>query len=120
MNNITHFFDVYFKNTVGRRISDHAGSQVVLVGFGFRTEIFQVDIPLVVTFYCYGREPALDCTCRVRAVGGSGKQDDVAMSLPDAFQVSPDHAQTCVFAGGSGIRLQRTAFESGDLAQVSR
>lgn len=80
----------------------------------------QVDITLVVTFYRNGRKTALNRTCRVRTVGRSRQQDDVAMSLPDAFQISPDYAQTCIFAGGSGIWLQRTAFESGNFAQVSR
>ena len=88
--------------------------------FGFSPEIFQVDISFVVTFHRNGRKTALNRPCRVRTVGRGRKQDDVAMSLPDAFQISPDYAQTCIFAGCSGIRLQRTAFESGDLAQVSR
>ena len=120
VNNVAHFFDVHFEDTVGRRIGDHAGSQVVFVGFGFCPEIFQIDITLVVTFYRNSRETALDRTCRVCTMSGSRKQNDVAMSLPNAFQVSPDYAQTCIFAGCSGIRLKCTAFESGDLAQVGR
>ena len=105
VNDVAHFLDVHFEDTVSGWIGDHAGSQVVLVGFGFCTEIFQVDVTLVVTFYRNGRETALDRTCRIRTVGRGRKQDDVAMSLSDAFQVSPDYAQTCIFAGGPGIRL---------------
>ena len=101
MNNITHFFDVYFKNTVGRRISDHAGSQVVFVGFCLGAEVFQVDITVFVAFNSNSRITALDSTGRISSVGRCRKQYDISMSLSDAFEISADDTKSGIFAGGT-------------------
>ena len=98
------------------RIGNHAGSQTLLVLLGFRTEIFQIDIPILVAFNGYGLIPALDSAGRVGSVGGSRKQNDITMALADAFLISTDHTKTRVLASGAGVRLQRTALEARDRA----
>ena len=76
-----------------RRIGNHAGSQTLLVLLGFRTEIFQIDITILVAFNGYGLIPALDSAGRVGSVGGSRKQNDITMALADAFLISTDHTR---------------------------
>ena len=119
VDNVAHFLDVHFKDTVSRRICDHAGSQIILVGFSLCAEVFEVDISFVVTLHRDSREAALDGACRVCPVGGSRKQNDIAMSLSDAFQISADHAQACIFAGRTRIGLERATLEACNFTQVS-
>ena len=116
VNDLAHLLDVHLEDTMRRRIGNHAGSQTLLVLLGFRAEIFQIDITILVAFNGYGLIPALDSTGRVGSVGGSRKQNDITMALADAFLISTDHTKTRVLAGGAGVRLQRTALEACDRA----
>ena len=75
---------------------------------------------MVVAFDGNGCEAALDGARRICPVCRGGEEDDVAVSLSDIFQISADDAQTGVFAGGTGVRLERATREAGDFAQVRR
>ena len=63
VHNVAHLFDVDLKNAVCRRVGNHAGCQVLFVGFCLGTEVLKVDIAVVVAF---NREPtpeAIQCFC---------------------------------------------------------
>ena len=116
VNDFAHLFDVCFKDTVSRRICNHGSCQMILVGFCFRSEVFQVDVTMLVTFHCNSCKAALDCAGRVCSVCRSWQKDNVSFSLTDAFQISMDYTQTCIFSGSTRIRLKCTSLESGDFA----
>ena len=120
VDDFAHFLDVFLEDAVGRGVSNHAGSQIVLVGFCLGAEVLEVDVAVVVAFDGNGCEAALDGARRVCPVCRGGEEDDVAVSLSDIFQISADDAQTGVFACGTGVRLERAAREAGDFAQVRR
>ena len=120
VDDVAHFLDVFLEDAVGRGVSNHAGSQIVLVGFCLGAEVLEVDVAVVVAFDGNGCEAALDGARRICPVCRGGEEDDVAVSLSDIFQISADDAQTGVFAGGTGVRLERAAREAGDFAQVRR
>ena len=97
VDDITNLLDFRFEDTVSRRISNHQGSQFVLVGFSLCTKVFHIHITLFVASTSYGSVTALYSRCRVSSVSRRRNQDLVTMTLADAFLVCTDHTETSVF-----------------------
>mmetsp|Transcript_2252 Transcript_2252/g.3946 ORF Transcript_2252/g.3946 Transcript_2252/m.3946 type:complete len:278 (-) Transcript_2252:875-1708(-) len=118
MDHINDLHNLLLEHSKGTRIRHHERSHVLPVLLYFRTQILQINIPLVVVVHhhhlhsCHGRAR------RIGPVRALGNQADVTMPLSNMLQVILDGEQSCVFASSATVRLGAHGREARDLRQV--
>ena len=80
-------------------------------------QIADVHVPFVVAGDDDDAHAGHDRAGRIGAVRRGRNEDDVAPAVPARLMPGPDHQQTGQLALRSGVRLQRHAWQPGDLAQ---
>ena len=117
VDNAADFHNLRFKDAVRRGIGNHQRSKVVLILFCFGAKVSHIHIALFVAGASHGSETRLNGGCRIGTMRRCRNQHLVAMSLPDAFQVSADNTEPCIFACRTGVGLQADAGKAGDYLQ---
>ena len=117
VNDPADFLDALFKYPVGGRIGNHQCCQPLFVLGGFRLQIVEVDVAMLVAFDDHHLHAGHDCAGRVGAVGGGRNQGNIAVAFTTAFQVSADHHHTGKLSLSPGIGLQRNRGKAGQLAE---
>ena len=82
-----------------------------------RAQIGEIDVAIFQACDRHDLEPGHDRARRIRSVGGSRNEADVAMRLVARSVILANREQSGVFALRSGIRLQRNRGESRDLRE---
>ena len=83
----------------------------------FRAQIGQIDVAIFQARHWHDFESGHDRARRVRAVGGSRDEADVAMRFAARRVVLADREQSGVFALRAGVRLERDRRKAGDLGK---
>ena len=118
MDNPAYLLDFLFKDTVGRRIRNHQRRQFVLVRFRLLPQVVQVDVSVLVARASQWLITRLYGRSRIGAVSRCRNQDQMTVSLSDAFQIAPDDTQSRIFTRSSGIRLERHSRKTRDGLQL--
>ena len=118
MDGLAHTADRHLKNTVGRRIRDHAAGQVVLMLLGLGAPVLDIRITVLITTYHNGNEACLCTRGRVGAMGRSRDEQHVTMGGIVTTVILTYRHQAGIFAGCTGCRLQVAGIKSGDGAQL--
>ena len=114
---VADFHNFRFKDTVCGRVGNHQGGKVILVFFRFGTQVGHIHIALCVAGAGHSGKACLDGRSRVGAVCGCRYQHLIAVSLPDAFQIGADDAESGIFACRTGVGLQADTGKAGNYLQ---
>ena len=117
MDNRADFADGLFKHPVGRWIRHHQGRQPLAVCIGFRPQVRQVDIALVVTGDDDHVQTGHNCAGWIRSMRRGRNEADVSLGLPAHPVVLAHDEEAGVFALRTCIGLQRNPLEAGNFAQ---
>ena len=117
MNDLTDFYDGFFKHTMRRRVGYHESCKRCAVGFCFYFQIRYIHVPLIITGYGYNGVATHGRTGRIGAEGAGRNEAHVAMPFTPRLMVGPNHEEARVLTLGAGIRLQRDAREARDLGE---
>ena len=88
MNDVAHFPDLDFEDTVCRGIGNHVGSEIVTMCFYFFPQIFHIDGPFHIRRHSHRVKTGLHCAGRIGSVCRSRDKHYLAMSLANALQVT--------------------------------
>ena len=114
MDDLADFHDVRLEDAVCGRIGNHQCGQVIAVLFGLATQVFHIHVAPVVAGTSDRRESGLYGTGRIGSVGTGRDEHLVAVSLANAFQISPDGTQTGIFACRTRVGLEADTGKTGD------
>ena len=107
----------FFKHAVSTRICDHQTRQSLTVLFGLGSQIFQIDIAIVVGFNNDHLQAHHGRTGRVGSMSRTWNQTNIAFALPQTLVITPDRQQPCVLPLSTGVRLHRHCIVTCDLNQ---
>ncbi len=105
---------------MGRRISDHAGRELLRVQLRLPAEVLDVDVAVGVGPHHHDAHAAHLRRGRVGAVGRGRDEADGAVPVPPGQVVGPDGEEPGIFALCAGIRLHRNRVVAGDGAELVR
>mmetsp|Transcript_2617 Transcript_2617/g.7893 ORF Transcript_2617/g.7893 Transcript_2617/m.7893 type:complete len:987 (-) Transcript_2617:315-3275(-) len=106
-------------DTMGGRVRDHEGCQVVLMLYGLGANLLDVDVALGVDADRDNLHACHDGGGRVGSVGRNGDDADVPVSVIAGPMVLPDGHETGVLTGGPAIGLQGDGIKAGDGGKLS-
>mmetsp|Transcript_12825 Transcript_12825/g.27711 ORF Transcript_12825/g.27711 Transcript_12825/m.27711 type:complete len:233 (-) Transcript_12825:1659-2357(-) len=118
VNHVNDLDDLSLEHTEGARVRHHERRDIVPVLLHLRAQVVKVDVPLVVVVHHHDLHPRHARRCGVGPVGRLGDQADVAVSLPDRFEVVLDGEEAGVLARGARVGLRRHRREACDLRQI--
>ena len=117
MDHLAHLADALLEDSVGGRIGDHDGGQLLPVADQLLFQIHQVDVPLVVTVHYHDAHAGHHRRSRVGSVGGGGYETDPTVVFPPVQVVGADGGQPGQFPLGSGVGLEGHGRIAGDLGE---
>ena len=117
VDHLANLDDGFLEHAVGGGVGDHQRGQIVGVGLGFRAQVGEVDVAVLVAGHHLHGHPGHHRARRIGAVGGARNQADVAPALAAALVIAADHQEPGVLALAAGVRLQRDRRKTRDRAQ---
>ncbi len=121
VDNPHHLLYGGFKYTMGGRISNHEGRQVLTMSFRFLLQITDIDIPHVIAFYHNDFKSGHGGASRIGPVCRCRYEHHIPIPFSPVLMVFPDHHQTGIFTGGSRVWLERNCFKPcNDLQKMAQ